>query len=138
MKLSSLRNQRFLAVLVNVLGGLAIVLATLGIYGLIANLVAERTRELGIRMALGSTVSDAVSTALRPGLNWVLAGVIAGIAIAIGVERFLKGFLFGVEATDPLTLGGVAAGLLAATAIASFVPALRITRLNPADTLRSE
>ncbi len=138
LKMGSLRFQRFLASLVDALAGLAILLTTLGIYGLIANLVAERTKELGIRLALGSTSGEAVWTALRPGLLWVLGGVAAGTALALGLERFLNSFIYGVQPADVVTLAGVAVGLILATSIASFVPAARIVRLNPADTLRSE
>ena len=138
LKMGSFRFQRFLASLVDALAGLAILLTTLGIYGLIANLVSERTKELGIRLALGSTSSEAVWTALRPGLLWVLGGVAAGTGLAIGLERFLKSLIYGVQPTDTVTLAGVAAGLIVATSIASFIPASRIVRLNPADTLRSE
>lgn len=138
LKLSSLKSQRFLASLVDVLAGLAILLATLGIYGLISNLVAERTRELGIRLALGSTAGKAVWTALRPGLLWVSGGVLVGTGVALGLERMLRSFTFGVQAADPVTLAGVGAGLILATLLASFFPAARIVRLNPADTLRAE
>jgi predicted lysophospholipase L1 biosynthesis ABC-type transport system permease subunit len=138
LKLASLQQQRFMAVLVDTLGVLAILLTALGIYGLIANLVAERTRELGIRMALGSTTAQAIRTALRPGLIWVLAGAIGGSAASLALERFLKSYIYGIRATDPLTLAAVAAGLLLATLIASLIPASKILRLNPADTLRSE
>jgi predicted permease len=138
IKSESLSEQRFLAALVDALGALAILLTTLGIYGLIANLVAERTKELGIRLALGSSTNQAVWTALRPGLLWVCAGVVVGAAASFALERFLKSFLWGVQSSDPTTLIGVAAGLLAATAIASLIPSGKIARLNPADTLRSE
>ena len=138
IKSESLSEQRFLAALVDALGALAILLTTLGIYGLIANLVAERTKELGIRLALGSSTSEAVWTALRPGLVWVLSGLAVGAAASFGLERFLASFLWGVQSSDPVTLIGVAAGLLAATAIASLIPSAKILRLNPADTLRSE
>ena len=69
---------------------------------------------------------------------WVSGGVAAGTALALGLERFLKSFIYGVQPTDAVTLAGVALGLIAATSIASFIPVLRIVRLNPADTLRSE
>ena len=138
LKAESLSEQRFLAALVNALGVLAILLTTLGIYGLIANLVAERTKELGIRLALGSSTGEAVWTALRPGLIWVLGGVAVGTAGSFALEKILKSFLYGVQPGDPVTLGLVAAGLLIATSIASLIPAGRILRLNPADTLRSE
>jgi len=138
LKAESLTFQRFLAALVNALAILAALLTTLGIYGLIANLVSERTKELGIRMALGSTAAGAVGIALRPALQWVLAGVAVGSAASFGLERLLKSFLWGVQPGDPVTLVAVAGGLLIATAIASLAPASRIVRLNPADTLRSE
>ena len=138
LKMQSLELQRFMAALVDVLAGLAGLLTALGIYGLIANLVAERTRELGIRMALGSSRGEAVWIALRPALEWVLAGVVAGVAAAFALERFLKSFLWGVAPTDAITIAGVAAGFLFATLIASWIPAGKIVRLNPADTLRSE
>jgi predicted permease len=138
LKLASLRNQRFLASLVDGIAGLAILLTTLGIYGLIANLAAERTKELGIRLALGSTWGEAVWAVLRPGLLWVSGGVLVGSAAAVGMERFLKTYLFGVQASDPITLVAVGGGLILATAFAGLIPAIRILRLNPADTLRME
>jgi predicted permease len=138
LKTESLTLQRFLAALVNALAILAALLTTLGIYGLIANLVAERKKELGIRMALGSSAKQAVGIALKPALTWVLAGIVVGAAASFGLERFLISFLWGVKPADPITLFAVAGGLLLATALASLAPASRIVRLNPADTLRSE
>lgn len=138
LKTDALTFERFLAVLAGTIAALAMLLSAMGIYGLISNLVTERTRELGIRMALGSGVGRAMEVALRPGLLWVLGGVAAGVAAALGLERFLKSFLWGVHPGDPLTLVGVGFGLLLATAVASLIPASRIARLNPADTLRSE
>jgi hypothetical protein len=138
LKLQSLDLQRFLVALAGAIAGLAMVLSVMGIYGLISNLVTERTKELGIRMALGSGVGRAIEIALRPGLIWVLGGVAVGGAAALGFERFLKSFLWGVQPGDPITLIGVGLVLLAATALASLIPASRIARLNPADTLRSE
>ncbi|HTB10560.1 MAG TPA: ABC transporter permease [Bryobacteraceae bacterium] len=138
LKVESLTFERFLAVLAGAIAALAMVLSAMGIYGLIANLVTERTKELGIRMALGSGVGQAIQVALRPGLMWVLCGVAAGTVAALGFERFLKSYLWGVQPGDPLTLAGVGLGLLLATALASLIPAARIARLNPADTLRSE
>jgi predicted permease len=138
LKTDALTFQRFLAVLAGAIAALAMVLSAMGIYGLISNLVTERTKELGIRMALGSGVGRAIEVALRPGLVWVLCGLAVGAAAALGFERFLKSFLWGVEPGDPVTLVGVGLGLLLATALASLIPASRIARLNPADTLRSE
>ncbi len=138
VKAESLTFERLLAALAGTIAALAMVLSAMGIYGLISNLVTERTKELGIRMALGSGVGGAIGIALRPGLIWVLGGVAMGAAAALGLERFLKSFLWGVQAGDPVTLIGVGAGLLVATTLASLIPASRIARLNPADTLRSE
>lgn len=138
LKTDALTLERLLAVLAATIAGLAMVLSAMGIYGLISNLVTERTKELGIRMALGSGVGRAIQVALRPGLIWVLSGVVVGTAASFGFERFLKSFLWGVRPGDPLTLAGVGLGLLLATALASLIPASRIARLNPADTLRSE
>jgi predicted lysophospholipase L1 biosynthesis ABC-type transport system permease subunit len=138
LKLESLTFQRFLAALAGTIAALAMVLSAMGIYGLISNLVTERTKELGIRMALGSGVGRAIEVALRPGLIWVLSGVAVGAVAAFGFERFLKSFLYGVQPGDPVTLVAVGAGLVVATALASLIPASRIARLNPADTLRSE
>ncbi len=138
LKAQSLEQQRLMAVLVDAFGLLAILLVALGIYGLAANLAADKTRELGIRLALGSTAPQAVWTALNPALIWVLGGVIVGAAVAVAAEQFLRSFLWGVRPSDPVTLGAVAFGILAATALAGLLPAARIARLNPADTLRAE
>jgi ABC-type antimicrobial peptide transport system permease subunit len=127
-----------MAALVDSLGALAILLTALGIYGLIANLVTERTRELGIRLALGSTSARAIRTALQPGLVWVLTGMIAGSIASFGLGRFLESYIYGIRPADPVTLAAVAAGVVFVTAVAAAIPASRITRLNPADTLRSE
>jgi predicted permease len=138
LKTNALTRQRFLAVLAGFIAALAMILSTMGIYGLISNLVTERTKELGIRMALGSSIGGAIKVALRPGLVWVLTGLAVGAAASMGIERFLKSYLWGVQPGDPMTLIGVGLGLLLATALASLIPASRIARLNPADTLRSE
>ena len=138
MKADSLTFQRFLVVVVGAIAALAMLLSALGIYGLIANLVAERTRELGIRMALGSSVAEAIATVLRPGVMWVAAGAVVGGGAAVLLEKLLKSYLWGVKSSDPTTMVGVAIGLLVAAALASLIPSLRITRLNPADTLRAE
>jgi predicted permease len=138
LKTDALTFERLLAVLAGAIAALAMLLSAMGIYGLISNLVTERTKELGIRMALGSGVGSAIEVALRPGLIWVLCGVAVGAAAALGFERFLKSYLYGVQPGDPITLVGVGLGLLLATALASLIPASRIARLNPADTLRSE
>jgi hypothetical protein len=126
LKEDALVFQRFLAVLAGTIAALAMMLSVIGIYGLISNLVTERTKKLGIRMALGSGVGRAIRVALWPGLIWVLGGVVVGSVMAVGFERFLKRYLFGVQPGDPIALAGVGLGLLVATAIASLIPATRI------------
>ncbi len=138
LKTAALDQQRLLALLVDALAGLALVLAALGIYGLIANLVSERTRELGIRIALGSTTARAAWTALAPGLRWVAFGAAAGVLATYGLDSILKSFLWGVRTGDPLTLALVVLGFLIATAISSLIPAIRILKIHPAETLRAE
>ncbi len=138
LKHESLATQQLLGGLVGALGALALALTALGIYGLLANLVGERSRELGIRMALGSTVARAIRTAVRPALVWVAAGLAAGAALAIPASGVLRSFLWEVTTLDPATLAGVGLGFIATALAASAAPALRILRLNPAETLRGE
>ncbi len=134
----SLGQQRFQATLLATLSGLALLLAVVGLYGLMSQSVIERTRELGIRLALGSTVPRAIRDAAIPGISLALAGVAAGCVIAALSVRVLRHLLWGVSTTDPVTFLSVAAGLVVVAALATLIPALRITRLNPADTLRDE
>ena len=134
----SLAEERFQAVLLGALAGLALLLAAVGIYGLIASSVAERTRELGIRLALGATVAQAMRAVALPGLALALAGVAVGSVLAGFASRLLRHLVWGVGPGDPLTFVAVGIGLLGVAAAASFLPALRVTRLNPAETLRQE
>jgi ABC-type antimicrobial peptide transport system permease subunit len=135
---SALAQERFQAVLLGALAGLALLLAAVGIYGLIANSVAERTRELGIRLALGATVPQAMRSVALPGVALALAGVMAGSVLAGFASQLLRHLVWGVRPGDPLTFVAVGIGLLGVAAAASFLPALRVTRLNPAETLRQE
>ena len=134
----SLSAQRFQATLLATISALALILAVIGIYGLMAQSVAERRRELGIRIALGSTVGRAIRDAALPGVLLALAGVCAGCLLAGLSTRVLEHLIYGITATDPLTYSSVALGLLAIAAMASLIPALRISKLHPADTLREE
>jgi predicted permease len=134
----SLAQERFQAVLLGALAGLALLLAAVGIYGLIASSVAERTRELGIRLALGATVAQAMRAVALPGLALALAGVAVGSVLAGFASQLLRHLVWGVRPGDPLTFVAVGLGLLGVGAAASFLPALRVTRLNPAETLRQE
>jgi predicted permease len=134
----ALAQERFQAVLLGALAGLALLLAAVGIYGLIANSVAERTRELGIRLALGATVPQAMRAVALPGVALALAGVIVGSVLAGFASQLLRHLVWGVRPGDPLTFAAVGLVLLGVAAAASFLPALRVTRLNPAETLRQE
>jgi predicted permease len=134
----SLAPQRMQAILLGSLAGLALLLAAVGIYGLIANSVAERTRELGIRMALGATASHAIRAMALPGIVLALAGVAIGCLLARFAAQVLQHAVWGIQTTDAVTFAGVSLGLLAVAAAASLVPALRIARLSPAETLREE
>lgn len=131
-------DQRFEATLLSILAGLALLLAAVGIYGLIANSVVERTRELGIRMAMGATIGQAMRTVAAPGITLALVGIVVGSVLARGSVGMLEHLIYGVKTTDPLTFASVAVVLLLIAAAASYIPALRIVRLNPAETLRDE
>jgi len=138
VKAASLALQRFLMVLLASLSGLAVLLSAIGIYALIAASVVERTREIGIRLALGATASRAVRTLALPGVVLTAAGVACGSLLALLAGSSLRAFVWGVAPTDPATYAGVAVLLLVVAASASVLPALRILRLDPAATLRHE
>jgi ABC-type antimicrobial peptide transport system permease subunit len=130
--------QRFQMRLLAALAGLALVLTVSGIYGLMAQSIAERRRELGIRLALGAALGRAVRDAALPGVLMALVGIAAGCVLSLLSGRVIEHLLYGVSGTDPATYAAVIAGLLAVALAASVVPALRITRINPAETLRAE
>lgn len=135
---AALGRQRMLMTLVALLGGAALLLAAIGIHGLIASGVAERTRELGIRMALGATVGQIVRDAAVPGILMAVGGLVIGCGVAVGVSGLLRNLLWGVKANDPLTFIAVVLTLLAVAIVASIVPALRVRRLDPVTLLRTE
>jgi predicted permease len=134
----TLGAERQQAALFSTLAGLALLLGATGIAGLIGNSVTERTRELGIRLTLGSTRARAVWTAAKPGVLLAAAGVFIGLLLAAWLAQMLQAFVYGISTSDPLTFAGVAALLLLTAAAASLIPALRIARLDPAQTLRQE
>jgi putative ABC transport system permease protein len=134
----SLSRQRFSIQLMAVFAALAGLLAATGIYGVLAYLVDQRRRELGIRIALGARSADVLALVLRQGLVPVAAGLIAGIAGALALTRLLKSLLYEVSATDPLIFGAVSAGLIAVSLAAMFIPARRATRVDPLHALRHE
>ena len=134
----TLAEQQFQTALMAIMAGLALLLAAIGIYGLIAHSVVERTREMGIRLALGATTRDAVAAVAAPGVALAAGGATMGILCALEVTKVLRHMIWGVTATDAATFIGTALLLLLVAIAASLIPALRIVRLSPADTLRSE
>jgi hypothetical protein len=134
----ALAYQRFLMTLVVVLAAVAALLAALGIHGLVAHSVVERTRELGIRLALGATQRQVLAAVTAPGVVLAVAGVAVGSALALASARVLESFVWGVSATDPWVLAGAALAVVAVAAGASLAPGRRVLELDPARTLREE
>lgn len=132
----TLTQQRFHMYLIGSCALLALLLAGAGLFGVIAYAVAQRTQEMGVRLALGATPSQLVRMIVRQGAVLAITGIVVGLCGAFAATRVLQSFLFGVSATDPLTFAASAALLLAIALAASFVPAWRVTSLDPALTLR--
>jgi putative ABC transport system permease protein len=133
---SSIRQQRFASAVLSVFAGVALVLALAGLYGVISYSVAQRTRELGIRVVLGAQVTDVVGLVLKQGMTFVLIGEVAGIAGAFALTRLIGGLLFGVSPTDAKTFVTVAVSLFLVALIACYVPARRATKVDPLVALR--
>ena len=131
-------RPRLLAVLLGLFGVMGLVLGALGIYGVLAYLVTQRTREIGVRMALGARPTSVLGMIVGRGLRLAGLGVVIGVAASLLLTRLMQGVLYGVSPTDPLTFVGVIAALLAVAALASWIPALRATRVDPLVALRSE
>ncbi|MGA3166071.1 MAG: ABC transporter permease [Terriglobia bacterium] len=134
----SIAYQRFLMTLMSVFAGLALVLAAVGIYGVMSYSVSERTHEMGIRMALGANRREVLWLVVSGGLRLTLAGVAFGMAASFGLARLLGGLLFGVKPADPATLIVVTLLLTAVALLASYIPARRATKVNPMVALRYE
>jgi predicted permease len=134
----SLGRERTLAALVGVYGMLALVLAVVGLYGSMAYAVSRRTREMGLRMALGARASEVRRHVLAQALRIALAGTVIGAVAAVPATRLLRSQLFGVEPNDPITLVSVAVVLAAASIAAAYLPARRATKVDPVIALRSD
>jgi ABC-type antimicrobial peptide transport system permease subunit len=134
----TLALQRFLVLLFAVFAGLALVLACIGIYGVLSYLTGRRVPEIGVRMALGATVGDVIGLVLRQSLTMIAAGVMVGLGAAFGAAQLLQKLVEGMQPTEMTTIGGMVAVLVAASLAASFVPARRASRVDPMRALREE
>jgi len=135
---ASLGDYRFYMELLGIFAGVAVLLAAVGIYGVMSYSVSERTHEIGIRMALGARPGDVLGLVAKLGLKLTSIGVAIGVALAFGVTRLISTFLFGVKPTDPLTYAAVALSLAAIALLACYIPARRATRVDPMIALRYE
>ncbi len=135
---ASLAARRFSMALMSAFAWLAMVLAAVGLYGVISHSVVRRTREIGIRMALGAPSGQVVRLVLRDGLALAGAGLVLGLVVALAGSRLIAGLVYGVSPRDPLTLAAVAVLLTAMAAAATYIPARRASRLDPMDVLRHE
>jgi len=134
----SVAQRRLTMLLLAAFAGIAFALAAVGIYGVLAHSVAQRTREIGLRMALGARAHDVLRMVVSQGMGVVGAGVLAGVAGALMLTRVMTSLLFGVSATDPLTFAGVAAVFAGVALLACWLPARRAARVDPMVALRYE
>jgi ABC-type antimicrobial peptide transport system permease subunit len=135
---ASLRQERVLAQLGVAISLFALALACLGLYGVLSFAVAQRTREIGVRMALGAQRKDVLALVVGHGLKLALLGLALGLVAAWAMTRFIANLLYGVTATDPLVFIGVSSLLLLVAMLASWLPARRATEIDPITVLRHE
>lgn len=136
LRLQSLYPTRVIGVVSTAFATVALLLALAGVYGVVTHMLAARRREFAVRLALGATPERLARAAVGVGLVWGAAGTLLGVAAAIVLARLLRGLLFGVAPADLASLGGSAALLLAASAATAYLPARRLTRIDPAAALR--
>jgi putative ABC transport system permease protein len=131
-------RERFQMLLLMIFASLALVLACVGLYGVISYAAVQRTREIGIRMALGAQRKDVLQLVIKQGIAITLIGIIVGLFVALGVMRIVSGMLYQVTATDPVTFIGVAVLLIVVAVLACYLPAHRATKIDPLKALRYE
>ena len=131
-------RQSFNALLLTIFAGLALLLAAIGIYGLMSYTVEQRMQEIGIRLALGAAARDMLAMIVRQGMFLAGIGLVIGLGAAFGLTRLLARLLFGIKASDPVAYGAVAVALLVVALFATVIPALRATKVDPLNALRYE
>ena len=131
-------RERLFAILSGFFGALALLLAAVGLYGLMAYNVSQRTREIGVRMALGATRRDVLSMILQETLGMTAIGLLLGIAAALGSLHFVSNFIYGVSARDPMTLAAVCVLLAFVAALAGWLPAWKAMKVDPMVALRHD
>jgi ABC-type antimicrobial peptide transport system permease subunit len=132
------QGPRFNAILLSTFAGVGVVLAAIGLFGVMSFLVAQRRREIGVRMALGATPGDILKLTLAHAGRWTAAGIAIGAAGSLAATGLLRKLLFGVEPTDPMALTGAIALLTALAMLAAAIPAARAARVDPMDALRQD
>lgn len=135
---ASVATERFSAAVVAALSAIALGIASLGVYGVIAFFVSQRSREIALRLALGATRRDILAVVMGRGIGMTLSGVVIGLAGVSLTTRYLSSLLFGVSPFDPPTLAGVCAVLTAVALLACYLPARRASRIDPVSALRSD
>ena len=138
MEESSTVGDRFHLVMLGIFASVALVLAVIGIYGVVSYSVTQRTHEIGIRTALGANSGDIMGLVLRNGMAPVVLGLVVGLAGVFALTRFLSSLLFGVGENDPMTIAAVALVLAAVALIACYIPARRAAKVDPSVALRCE
>jgi putative ABC transport system permease protein len=134
----SIARPRFNTLLLSIFAAVALVLASVGLYGVMSYSAAQRIHEVGIRMALGATRADIMRLVVGNGMFLTMLGIAIGVAASWGLTRLMQSFLFGVETTDAITFLGVSTLLIAVALIANYIPARKATRVNPVIALRYE
>ncbi len=131
-------ETRFLLALIGVFAGIALLLASLGLYGVMSYSVRQRTREIGVRVAFGAEGADVVLLVLRQAIVLTATGIVIGLGVSLALRPVVEGLLVGVSSADPLTFVGIPALLLSVAALATYIPARRAAAVDPVEALRDE